>query len=159
VNSLRVIDPRTKKADFQADFQSWARDAVIEHKLDGFRGVHVRLKLGDITSTRARSLANIAREFSSGELRTSIGQNLFLPWVREERLLDLYLSLKQIEVGEAGVGTVVDVTTCPGSDTCRLGIASAKGLGTAISDSFNNGLGKYRELARDLRIKISGCPN
>jgi sulfite reductase (ferredoxin) len=53
----------------------------------------------------------------------------------------------------------VDVTTCPGSDTCRLGIASAKGLGTAISDSFNNGLAEYRELARDLRIKISGCPN
>jgi sulfite reductase beta subunit-like hemoprotein/uncharacterized protein (UPF0332 family) len=159
VNTLRVIDPRTKEADFQADFQSWARDSVIEHKLDGYRGVHVRLKLGDITSTRARSLAKIAREFSAGELRTSIGQNLFLPWVSEERLLDLYLSLKQIEIGEAGVGTVVDITTCPGSDTCRLGIASAKGLGTAISDSFNNGLGEYRELARDLKIKISGCPN
>ena len=155
VNRLRVIDPRTN----DADFQSWARDAVIEHKLDGYRGVHVRLKLGDITSTRARSLAETVREFSGGELRTSIGQNVFLPSVREDRLLDLYLSLKQIEVGEKGVGTVVDVTTCPGSDTCRLGIASAKGLGTAISDSFNNGLGEYRELARDLRIKISGCPN
>jgi sulfite reductase (ferredoxin) len=154
-DGLRIIDPRAK----EPNFQSWARDAVIEHKLDGYRGVHVRLKLGDITSTRAQSLANIAREFSSGELRTSIGQNLFLPWVREERLLDLYLSLKQIEVAEEGVGTVVDVTTCPGSDTCRLGIASAKGLGTAISNSFNNGLAEYRELARDLRIKISGCPN
>ena len=154
-NGLRVIDPRANEADFQC----WARDAVIQHKLDGYRGVHVRLKLGDITSTRARSLARIAREFSSSELRTSIGQNLFLPWVREERLLELYLSLKQIEVGEAGVGTVVDVTTCPGSDTCRLGIASAKGLGTAISNSFDNGLAGYRELARELRIKISGCPN
>ena len=155
VNRLRVLDPRTK----EADFQSWARDAVIEHKLHGYRGVHVRLKLGDITSTRARSLAKIAREFSAGELRTSIGQNVFLPWVPEERLLDLYLSLKQIDVAEEGVGTVVDVTTCPGSDTCRLGIASAKGLGTAISNSFNNGLAEYRELARDLKIKISGCPN
>ena len=155
VNRLRVIDPRTKAPDFE----SWARDAVLEHKLDGYRGVHVRLKLGDITSTRARSLAKIVREFSASELRTSIGQNVFLPWVREERLFDLYLSLKQIEVAEEGVGTVVDVTTCPGSDTCRLGIASAKGLGTAISDSFNNGLAEYRELARDLRIKISGCPN
>lgn len=155
VNRLRVIDPRAQ----EADFESWARDAVIEHRLDGYRGVHVRLKLGDITSTRARGLAKIVREFSAGELRTSIGQNIFLPWVREEELLDLYLSLKQIEVGEGGVGTVVDVTTCPGSDTCRLGIASAKGLGTAISDSFNNGLAKYRELARELRIKISGCPN
>jgi len=155
VNRFRVIDSRTK----ESEFQSWARDAVIEHKLDGYRGVHVRLKLGDITSTRARSLAKIAREFSSGELRTSIGQNVFLPWVHEDRLFDLHRSLKQIDAAEEGVGTVVDVTTCPGSDTCRLGIASAKGLGTAISDSFDNGMADYRELARDLKIKVSGCPN
>ena len=154
-NRFRVIDPRTK----EPEFESWARDAVIEHKLDGYRGVHVRLKLGDITSTRARSLAKIAREFSSGELRTSIDQNVFLPWVHEARLFDLHRSLKQIDAAEEGVGTVVDVTTCPGSDTCRLGIASAKGLGTAISDSFDNGMSDYRELARDLKIKISGCPN
>ena len=154
-NRFRVIDPRTK----EPEFQSWARDAVIEHKLEGYRGVHVRLKLGDITSTRACSLAKIAREFSSGELRTSIDQNVFLPWVNEDRLVDLHRSLKQIDAAEEGVGTVVDVTTCPGSDTCRLGIASAKGLGTAISDSFDNGMGDYRELARDLNIKISGCPN
>ncbi|HEY5401685.1 MAG TPA: nitrite/sulfite reductase [Pyrinomonadaceae bacterium] len=155
VNRFKVIDSRTKGSEFQ----SWARDAVIEHKLDGYRGVHVRLKLGDITSTRARSLAKIAREFSSGELRTSIGQNVFLPWVHEDRLFDLHRSLKQIDAAEEGVGTVVDVTTCPGSDTCRLGIASAKGLGTAISDSFDNGMADYRELARDLKIKVSGCPN
>lgn len=155
VRELKVIDPRTR----EADFESWARDAVIDHKLNGYRGVQVRLKLGDITATRARHLANIVREFSSGELRTSIGQNVFLPWVREDNLFALFLSLKQIEFSDAGVGTVVDVTTCPGSDTCRLGIASAKGLGTAISNSFDNGLAEYRELTRDLRIKISGCPN
>jgi len=154
-NRFRVIDPRTK----EPEFESWARNAVIEHKLDGYRGVHVRLKLGDITSTRARSLAKIAREFSSGELRTSIDQNVFLPWVNEDRLFDLHRLLKQIDAADEGVGTVVDVTTCPGSDTCRLGIASAKGLGTAISDSFDNGMSDYRELARDLKIKISGCPN
>ena len=155
VNRFKVIDSRTK----ESEFQSWARDAVIEHKLDGYRGVHVRLKLGDITSTRARGLAKIARQFSSGELRTSIGQNVFLPWVHEDRLYELHRSLKQIDAAEEGVGTVVDVTTCPGSDTCRLGIASAKGLGTAISDSFDNGMADYRELARDLKIKVSGCPN
>ena len=154
-NGLRLLDPRTN----QADFRSWARDSVIEHKQPGFRGVHVRLKLGDITSAKARRMAEVARQFSFGQLRISIGQNLYLPWVREEKLADLHAALKQIELGESGVGTVTDVTTCPGADTCRLGIASAKGLGSAISESFNGPLAQYRELARSLKIKISGCPN
>ena len=112
----------------------------------------MRLKLGDITSERARRLAEVARRFSAGELRISIGQNLYLPWVREEKLPDLYAALKQIELGVLGAGTVTDVTTCPGADTCRLGIASAKGLGNAISESFDGPLTQYRELARPLKI-------
>ncbi len=154
-NGLRLLHHGTGDPEFQA----WARDSVVEHKHEGFRGVHVRLKLGDITSARARELAEVARRYSANQLRISIGQNTYLPWVREEKLVDLYLALQQIELGESGVDTVADVTTCPGSDTCRLGIASAKGLGSAVSDAFNGPLAEYRELARHLRIKISGCPN
>ena len=154
-NGLKLLHRGT--AD--PEFRSWVRDSVIEHKHEGFRGVHVRLKLGDITSARARALAEVARRFSSNQLRVSIGQNIYLPWVREERLLDLHRTLKRIELGDSGVDTVADVTTCPGSDTCRLGIASAKGLGSAISDAFDGHLAAYRELARSLKIKISGCPN
>jgi sulfite reductase (ferredoxin) len=104
-------------------------------------------------------MAEVVRQFSLGQLRISIGQNLYLPWVREEKLTDLHAALKQIELGESGVGTVTDVTTCPGADTCRLGIASAKGLGSAISEGFDGPLAQYSELARTLKIKISGCPN
>src|SRR5262249_45121270 len=130
-----------------------------EHKRSGYRGVHVRLKLGDITSEKARRLAEVAKRFSAAQLRVSIGQNIYLPWVREEKLPDLHSALQQIELAELGVGTVADVTTCPGADTCRLGIASAKGLGNAISEGFSGSLAEYRELARPLKIKISGCPN
>ena len=141
------------------EFRSWLRDSVIEHREEGFRGVHVRLKLGDITSDRARGLAEVARRFSANQLRTSIGQNIYLPWVRQHQVADLHRALQQIELRDSGVDTIKDVTTCPGSDTCRLGIASAKGLGSAISNAFANGLGQYQELARELKIKISGCPN
>jgi sulfite reductase beta subunit-like hemoprotein len=153
--ALQVLDPRIN----DPHFQSWVRDSVIEHQLAGFRGVHVRIKLGDLTADRARSLAAIVRRFSSNQLRISIEQNIYLPWVREERLWDLYIALGEVSLAERGAGTITDVTTCPGSDTCRLGIASAKGLGNAISNAFNNGLAKYSELARPLRVKISGCPN
>lgn len=153
---LRLLDPRAGGEGFQ----EWARDSVVAHKVAGLRGVHVRLKLGDIVSDRARKLAEVARRFSAGELRVSINQNLYLPWVREGDLPDLYAALGAIDLADAGAETVTDITTCPGADTCRLGIASAKGLGSAISEAFRGGaLASYGELARDLKIKISGCPN
>jgi sulfite reductase (ferredoxin) len=142
------------------EFRQWARDSVIEHRVPGLRGVHVRTKLGDITGDNARALANVARRFSAGELRVSIEQNLFLPWARVEDLPELYKALRRIALGDAGAETVADVTACPGADTCRLGIASAKGLGSAMSEAFFDGpLAAYREANRDMRIKISGCPN
>jgi sulfite reductase (ferredoxin) len=153
--SLQLLDPRLS----DPQFQSWVRDSVIEHRLADFRGVHVRIKLGDLTAERARRLAGVVREFSSGQLRISIEQNIYLPWVRAQSLWDLFVALGELSLAERGAGTITDVTTCPGSDTCRLGIASAKGLGSAISDAFRNGLGRYAELARALRVKISGCPN
>jgi sulfite reductase (ferredoxin) len=152
---LQLMNPWT--AD--AQFQYWVRDSVIEHRIEGFRGVHVRIKMGDLTAERARNLAEVVRRFSASQLRISIEQNIYLPWVRQEELCDLYVALGELSLAERGAGTVADVTTCPGSDTCRLGIASAKGLGSALSDAFTGSLAKYSELARLLRVKISGCPN
>ena len=153
---LLTLDQRIENPHFQ----SWVRDSVIPHRLAVFRGVHVRIKLGDLTAERARQLAEVARTFSEAQLRISIDQNIYLPWVRQEKLWDLYESLNRLSLAESGAGTVADVTTCPGSDTCRLGIASAKGLGSAIGDAFNNGpLARFKQLARPMRVKISGCPN
>ncbi len=153
---LKALHPITN----DPDYQQWAKDSVIPHRIEGLRGVHVRTKLGDITSDRARALAGIARRFSASELRVSIEQNLFLPWVRVEDLPELYKALREVSLGDAGAETIADVTACPGADTCRLGIASAKGLGSAISESFFDGpLAAYREANRHMRIKISGCPN
>ena len=153
---LNTLNPFTT----DPEFQQWARDSVIEHRIAGLRGVHVRTKLGDITADNARELAEVARRFSASELRVSIEQNLFLPWVRVEDLPNLYKALRRISLGAAGAETVADVTACPGADTCRLGIASAKGLGATISEAFYDGpLAPYRETNRNLRIKISGCPN
>src|SRR6266851_1623602 len=153
--ALQMLNPRTS----DPQFQSWVRDSVIEHKVATFRGVHVRVKLGDLTAERSRDLAEVVRRFSAGQLRISIEQNIYLPWVREDDLWDLYIALSELSLAERGVGTIADVTTCPGSDTCRLGIASAKGLGSALGDAFNGSLAKYAELARPVRVKISGCPN
>ena len=152
---LRVLDDRRK----DPAFARWHRDSVVAHRIPGFRGVHVRLRLGDIIADKLRALADVTGRYSSDEARVSIEQNLFLPWVREDALADLYDALRPLELADAGSETIEDVTTCPAADTCRLGIASAKGLGSAISAALENGLGRYADIARGVKIKISGCPN
>lgn len=139
--------------------EDWLHDNVVNHKFPGYKGVNVRLKLGDLVTAKARTLAEIARIFSRAELRITIEQNLFLPWVPEVSLPALYEALSEAGLAEAGVETMEDATTCPGSDTCRLGITSAKGLGAGIAEALHNGLSRYKEISRDIRIKISGCPN
>ena len=140
-------------------YKEWLKDNVLAHKFSGYKGVNVRLRLGDLVTDRARSLAQIAKSFSRSELRISIHQNLFLPWVPEKSLPALYDALSKISLADAGVETLEDTTTCPGADTCRLGITSAKGLGAHISSMMTNGLARYKELTKDIKVKISGCPN
>ncbi len=140
-------------------YKDWSKDNVFKHKFPGYVGVNVRLKLGDILSEPSRKLAEVARTLSHGELRISIHQNLVLSWVPEKLLPLLYQKLSEIGLAEAGVETLDDVTTCPGADTCRLGITSAKGLGSSISGAMKNGLARYKELTKGVWVKISGCPN
>ncbi len=142
-----------------AAYKSWIKTNVIDHKFSGYKGVNVRLRLGDLITHQARALAEIAKNFSQSELRITIHQNLFLPWVPEKTLPALYDALSKINLADAGAETLEDTTTCPGADTCRLGITSAKGLGAHISEALNNGLSKYRELTKNITVKISGCPN
>jgi sulfite reductase beta subunit-like hemoprotein len=140
-------------------YERWLADSVVPHKLPGFRGVHVRLRLGDIVADRLRGLAALVRRYSADEARISIEQNIYLPWVRDAELPALYDALAAIGLADAGAETIADVTTCPAADTCRLGIASAKGLGAELSRALEQELADDAALARDLRIKISGCPN
>jgi sulfite reductase (ferredoxin) len=143
------------------EYLRWHRDSVLAHKLLGLRGVNVRLRLGDIVSDKLRSLGEVVRRYSANEARVSIDQNLYLPWVREADLPDLYDALRGLELADSGAETAEDITTCPAADTCRLGIASAKGLGSALSAALEPGgeLAGYTDLIRDVKIKISGCPN
>jgi len=140
-------------------FKEWAHDSVIYHKDPDYRAVHVRIKLGDLTAQRARQLADISHRFSASHLRISVEQNIYLPWVHQEDLVDLYSALCNVSLAEPGVGTIADVTTCPGADTCRLGIASAKGLGSALDEAFSATSIGRRKIAGPIKIKISGCPN
>lgn len=142
-------------------YRRWAETNLFKQKQAGFVAVQVRCPLGDIGVPQMRGLAELARAFNGGRLRTVISQNLLLPWVREESVPALYEGLVRLGIAGTDAGLLSDVTRCPGADTCQIAITHSRGLATSFGDIFSNG---GRALAEDetlkgLQIKISGCPN
>jgi sulfite reductase (ferredoxin) len=142
-----------------AGFEKWYATNVYRQRQEGYAVAAVTLPLGDLTSAQARQLANIARQFSGDNLRTTVEQNIVLRWVSEADLPDLYRELMRIGLGEPGAGTILDVVACPGTDTCKLGIASSRGLAGEIRTRLADRLFTLDESVRNLHIKISGCFN
>ncbi len=138
---------------------AWRESNVLPNGHDSLNMVNIKVHNGDVTSDTARALADIADVFSAGEVRISISQNLILRWVPTEGLPALYAELNDLGLANPGAETFNDITACPGADTCRLGITSAKGLADTLTEGMKNGLGEFRELSKGLNIKISGCPN
>ncbi|HSR63367.1 MAG TPA: nitrite/sulfite reductase [Gammaproteobacteria bacterium] len=142
-----------------AEFETWRATNVYRQKQDGYAVATVTLPMGDITSWQFRQLADIARRFVGDSVRTTVEQNIVLRWVSESDLPALYEELKRIDLHEPGAGTIVDVTACPGTDTCKLGIASSRGLASELRERLGS---KYLNLdtaIKGLHIKISGCFN
>jgi sulfite reductase (ferredoxin) len=140
-------------------FEEWFATNVYRQRQEGYAVATVTLPLGDMTSVQARQLANIARRFSADTLRTTVEQNILLRWVAEADLPNLYRELAGIGLAEPSAGTILDVVACPGTDTCKLGIASSRGLAGEIRTRLADRLFTLDESIRNLHIKISGCFN
>ncbi len=155
---LKAAQPLTAAAA-DPGFVAWRATNVYQQKQSGYVVATVTLPLGDITSWQLRQLANIARRFVGDHVRTTVEQNIVLRWVSEADLPELYRELKGIGLGEPGAGTILDVTACPGTDTCKLGIASSRGLAAELSERLAVKSQQLDEAIRGLHIKLSGCFN
>ena len=142
-----------------AGFESWQQTNVYPQRQRGYVAVYVNLPLGDLTSTQMFSLADIARQYAGDSVRTTVEQNLLLRWVSEADLPELYAALKPLGLAEAGINTIVDITSCPGTDTCKLGIASSRGLAGELRQELAIKLPTLPDAVKELKIKISGCFN
>lgn len=140
-------------------FAEWFKTNIYPQKQKGYAVATVTLPLGDLTSEQMRQLVVIAERFAGGNVRTTVEQNIVLRWVSEADLPQLYTQLKNIGLGEPGAGSIVDVSACPGSDTCKLGIASSRGLAAELRSRLSIQAANLDEAVRGLRIKISGCFN
>jgi sulfite reductase beta subunit-like hemoprotein len=145
----------------QPGFDAWKRTNAIPQRQPGFSMAYVALPIGDLTVPQFHALADMSRKYSGGKIRTAVNQNMVLRWVHNEDLPSLHSDLVDAGLAEDGAATLTDVMTCPGADTCSLGVTSSKGLGLAIRDDLfaKNGHLKSDPLVEQIRIKISGCPN
>ncbi len=109
-------------------FDAWYATNVYKQRQPGYVAATVTLPLGDASADQLRALADIARRFVKDTMRTTVEQNILFRWVSEADLPDFYQAIKAIGLGAADAATIVDVTACPGTDTCKLGIASSRGL-------------------------------
>jgi sulfite reductase (ferredoxin) len=139
-------------------FQNWRKTNVFEQKQKGFFGAYVKVLLGDMSSDLARTFADVAEKYTADDIRITVNQGYLLKFIREDALIPLFNELNKVGLAEPGFDSTADITACPGTDTCNLGISSSTGLAKALEDVIKN---EYPDLIHNnnLKIKISGCPN
>jgi len=140
-------------------FELWRKHNVYRQRQPGYATVTISLPLGDITAQQLRKVADMARRFTRETIRTTVEQNLVLRWVSQADLPAVYDELCEAGLAEPTAGTIVDLTTCPGTDTCKLGIASSRGLAAELRTVLAEKQMQWDSVIGSLRIKISGCFN
>ncbi len=140
------------------EFDRFVSTNVVGQRQAGFSTVEVKIRRGDLVPEQLRGLAEIMREYSGGYARTTVHQNLVLRWVRDEALYEVWQRLTELELGDAGADEITDVVSCPGTDSCKLGITSSMGLNQSIQERLIQ-MQLDDELTRRIHIKMSGCPN
>ena len=151
--------PSQPAASASEAFERWRGTNTRPQKQEGYVTVTVTLPLGDITANQLRDLADIVRRFTKETIRTTVEQNFVIRWVSQADLSDIYEALRSVGLGEPGAGTIVDITACPGTDTCKLGISSSRGLASELRKRLAQKNFEMDEAVKDLHIKISGCFN
>ncbi len=139
------------------EFLRWVRLNTRPQRQPGYSVVTIFLPLGDISADQMRGLARLCRRFGD-TVRTTVEQNFVVRWVPGGDLPDFYDGLRELDLAQVGAGTLADITACPGTDSCKLGITSSRGLAALLDQKFHNGLGDLAD-RQDLKIKISGCFN
>ena len=148
----------TVQIDNQQDFDLWKSTNVIKQKQEGLFAVGIKVHLGDFYTDKARKLADLIKQYAANELRFTLRQNILIRHVREEFLPFFYTELQKLGFAEAGYDSIADITACPGTDTCNLGISSSTGIAVELERVLKAEYPQYIS-NKDVTIKISGCMN
>ncbi|HEX8854851.1 MAG TPA: nitrite/sulfite reductase [Thermoleophilaceae bacterium] len=141
-----------------SEFERFSASNVQAQRQEGFSSVQVRVPRGDLSPEQLRGLAQIMRDYSGGYARTTVHQNFLLRWVRDESVYEVWDALGKLGLNAAGADEIVDVVSCPGTDSCKLGITSSMGLNRAVQERVAS-MQIDDPLTKRIHIKMSGCPN
>ncbi|MGE0134462.1 MAG: nitrite/sulfite reductase [Dehalococcoidia bacterium] len=145
-------------SDDRAAFDRFVASNVRDQRQAGYCTVDVKVPQGDMSPELFRGVASILRTYGNGRARTSVNQNIVLRWIPEGSLYAVWKELQALGLADAGSGEITDVVSCPGTDSCKLGITCSMGLNRAISAKLYE-MNIEDPTTRKMRINMSGCPN
>jgi sulfite reductase (NADPH) hemoprotein beta-component len=143
-------------------FATWVKYNTAEHRVPGYRAVFLSLKApdsppGDMSDTQLDAVANLADQYSFGEIRITHRQNLIFADVKQADLFALWQQLDALKLATPNIGTVTDMICCPGLDFCSLANAGSIGVAKEINEALDDI--DYIHDIGDLKINMSGCMN
>ena len=152
-----LVAPKVEIADVAA-FEAWKKSNVIQQKQAGYVAIGIKVSLGDFYTDKARLLADLIKNYGANELRFTLRQDILIRNIKEDNLVFFYQELEKLGFVDLGYNSTADITACPGTDTCNLGIASSTGIATELERVLAAEYPQYNN-NRGITIKISGCMN
>ena len=157
-----IPEPLLKAPEVELDdvaaFEAWKKANVIPQKQAGYVAIGIKVALGDFYIDKARQLADLIKNYATNELRFTLRQDILIRHIKEEDLPFFYQELAKLDFVTLGYNSTADITACPGTDTCNLGIASSTGIAVELERVLATEYPHYAN-SNEITIKISGCMN
>ena len=140
------------------EFQNWFKTNTFTQKQAGFYGVFIRVPLGNISSSVTRSLVEKLEGLVANDVRVTVNQGLLLRFVKAENLVSVFEILSAHNLAAPGANSIVNITACPGTDTCNLAISDSTSISLELEKVMKEDFPELIE-ENNMQIKISGCMN
>ena len=157
ISFQEVATPVIKIKD-EVAFQNWKETNVIKQKQAGLFAIGIKVHLGDFYTPKARILADLVKKYGANEIRLTLRQNILIRHIRADLIPFFYVELQKLGFANAGYNSTSDITACPGTDTCNLGISSSTGIAVVLEKVLEEEYPSYIN-NKEIAIKISGCMN
>ena len=157
ISFQEVAIPVIKIKD-EVAFQNWKQSNVIKQKQEGLFAIGIKVHLGDFYTPKARLLADLVKKYAANEIRLTLRQNILIRHIRADLIPFFYVELQKLGFANAGYNSTSDITACPGTDTCNLGISSSTGIAVVLEKVLEEEYPSYIN-NKEIAIKISGCMN